>query len=445
MVKLKTLLISSLALLATNFANAQEITIDGTAAIVNSDIILTSELDAEQRDINARFKAQNINIDPISARKAALEQLISRSLVMQMAKRQGIDLTDLQLDQALYQAANQANISVETLLKQIAPGSSESKARERFKNELIFNELKRSQVRNRVHVSQTDVNLLAENLKKAQFNEVEPQYHIAQLIVPLSATATLAQIDAANATINNIKAQLKEGANFNNLAARYTQGSLAAQGGDLGFLRESQIPIPFLPSLLKAKAGDVIGPFRSGYGLHLIKLIDVSTEVIEPIKLYNASHILLTTSVVFSDEAAQKNLQNLRQAILDGKISFADAATKYSEDTGSAIKGGNLGYASADIYDPAFARTLVSMKVGQISQPIKSNFGWHLIYLKDTKIDKGSDKAYKDKAYNLIYQRLFNEEAENWERELRSSAYIHVIDPILVDAHVVSDETPESN
>lgn len=439
MLKLKKVLALSVAILAmsSNFASAQELEIDSTAAIVNSNIILTSELNAAQEQIIRQFKRQNnSNLDPITARKAALEGLISRELILQMAKRQGIDITDLQLDQALSQTAARNNMSVQNFLDTYMPGMPLAQAREKFKEEFIFNELKKSQIRNRINVSQTDVELLANNLKKAQANSVEPRYHLAQIIVPLSAQANIQQIQKADATINHIKQLLRQGANFNELAARYTQGSLATQGGDLGYLPESQVPPPFLPALLKAKPTDVLGPFRSPYGLHLIKLIDVSTELVEPVRLYDASHILLSTSIIFSDDAAVKKLKEIKSAIESGNMTFAQAASKYSEDTGSAINGGDLGYATPETYDPAFASAMVKLRQGQISDPIKSSFGWHIIYLKDVKIDKNSMQAYEDKARALIYERQFKEEALNFEREIRDMAYIQVLDPQLLKANI---------
>ena len=439
MLKLKKVLALSVAILAmsSNFASAQELEIDSTAAIVNSNIILTSELNAAQEQIIRQFKRQNnSNLDPLTARKAALEGLISRELILQMAKRQGIDITDLQLDQALSQTAARNNMSVQNFLDTYMPGMPLAQAREKFKEEFIFNELKKSQIRNRINVSQTDVELLANNLKKAQANSVEPRYHLAQIIVPLSAQANIQQIQKADATINHIKQLLRQGANFNELAARYTQGSLAAQGGDLGYLPESQVPPPFLPALLKAKPADVLGPFRSPYGLHLIKLIDVSTELVEPVRLYDASHILLSTSIIFSDDAAVKKLKEIKSAIESGNMTFAQAASKYSEDTGSAINGGDLGYATPETYDPAFASAMVKLRQRQVSDPIKCSFGWHIIYLKDVKIDKNSMQAYEDKARALIYERQFKEEALNFEREIRDMAYIQVLDPQLLKANI---------
>ncbi|MBO8416804.1 MAG: peptidylprolyl isomerase [Proteobacteria bacterium] len=418
----------------TGYAGAQEQSLDAAAAIVNNDIILESELDKAQSAVAQNLARRGHQVDSVSARKAALEGLITRSLVLQLAQAQGIALTDMQIDAAIAQSAAQSGISSEELLARVAPGMPEAQAREEFRDDLILNEVRRARVRSRINISDTEVDLLASNLRRV--GSIEPQYHIAQIIVPIQGTDAA----RANRTVQEIRAQLREGADFNALAARYSVGSVAAQAGDLGYMPETQIPVPFLPALLKAKPGDVMGPFRSPFGIHLLKLYDISHDAVQPISLYDASHILLQTSIIFSDEAARNELESIKAQIENGQLSFAEAARRFSEDPGSAINGGDLGYATPDRYDPLFARAMVSLKPGQISEPFKSSFGWHIIYLKDIKIDKDSDEAYRQKARDLIYRRLYQEEAVAWERELRDSAYIHVMDDTLKAANIDMDQ-----
>lgn len=418
----------------TDYAGAEEQSLDAAAAIVNNDIILESELDKAQSAVSQNLARRGHMVDSVSARKAALESLITRSLVLQLAQSQGIALTDMQIDAAIAQSAAQSGITPEELLARVAPGMPEAQAREEFRDDLILNEVRRARVRSRINISDTEVNLLAQNLRRV--GSIEPQYHIAQIIVPIQGTDTA----RANRTVQEIRQQLREGADFNALAARYSVGSVAAQAGDLGYMPETQVPVPFLPALLKAKPGDVMGPFRSPFGIHLLKLYDISHDAVQPISMYDASHILLQTSIIFSDEAAKSELANIKAQIENGQLSFAEAARRFSEDPGSAINGGDLGYATPDRYDPLFARAMVSLKPGQISEPFKSSFGWHIIYLKDIRIDKDSDEAYRQKARDLIYRRLYQEEAVAWERELRDSAYIHVMDDTLKAANINMDQ-----
>ena len=419
--------------LAASETSSAEITLDSTAAIVNSDIVLQIELNQMQAEVERNFKERGAQIDAITARRAALEQLITRSIILQQGKQFGLSLTDTQINQALAQTALSSNASVEQILASYkAP--NEAVARQRFADDLIINEVRNNQVRRRVHISDAEVNLLAKSLR--EIGSVEPSYHLAQIILPLDPRASYARVEAVTALANRVKREAQQGTDFMALSAQYAQGSTAAQGGDLGYVTESQVPVPFLPALLKAQVGDIIGPFRSPMGMHLIKLFDVTHQAVEPITTYKASHILLKTSIIFSDEAAQSELITLRTSILNGELSFADAAKKYSEDTGSASLGGELGYAPANTYVPGFARALVNLQEGEISQPVKSNYGWHLIYLEDKKIDKDSDEAYQQRARELIYNRIFAQEGAAWEREIRAAAYVRVTDPQLLDAGV---------
>ncbi len=406
--------------------NAAEVKLDSTAAVVNNGIILESELNAEQKRIEQISKARKINLDKIAARSQALENLITKNILLQMAEQQGYDLNDMQVDQALAQTAERNNTSVAELLKSFGPADSEAQQRENFKNEFIINELRNSRVRSRIHVSQAEINNLAKNLK--EHGSVEPQYHIAQIIVPLSLNPTEREYRNSQNEARSLIAKLRNGLSFNEALAKYP----ADGNGDLGYLPESQIPLPFVPALVKSKPGDIIGPFRSPSGLHIFKVYDISHTAVAPIRTYDAAHILLKTSIIFSDEAAQAQLKQIRDDILNNKISFAQAAKKYSQDPASAVTGGDLGYSVPERYDPDFARAMVSLKEGQISEPIKSSFGWHLIYLKDIKIDNNSDEAYRDRARSIIYEREFAQAARSWERELRASAYIHVLDPELL-------------
>lgn len=423
-------------------AQAQEVTLDSSVAVVNSDIILRSELDAAQKAAQAQFKSRGANVDAVTARRAALEQLVTRSIIVQIGKRYGISLTDTQIDQALAQTAARSNTSVNDILKSFG-NVDLATARQKFAEEFVINEVRTNQVRRRVRISDAEVELLAKNLRK--IGNVEPSYHLGQIILGLDANASYNEVNRVTSIANTIKSQASKGADFNALAAQYAQGSNAVQGGDIGFVPESQVPVPFLPAILKANPGAVIGPIRSPFGLHLIKLYEVTNQAVEPVTTYKAKHILLKTSIIFYDEAAVNELNALRNKIVSGGISFAQAAKKYSEDTGSASLGGELGYAPAGRYDPGFAQGLVALRVGEVSQPIKSSFGWHLIYLEDRKIDKDSDEAYEARARELIFRRLFNEESAAWEREIRATAHIRVTDPILVNAGMADNANIEGD
>ncbi len=262
-------------------------------------------------------------------------------------------------------------------------------------------------------------------------------YHIAQVIIPISAEPTENEFLRVQSEAKSVLAKLRNGANVEEVAAKYATSD---QSADLGYVPETAIPLPFVPAIVNARPGTVVGPFRSNVGMHIIKVIDVTTNAITPIKTYDASHILIKTSLIFSDEAACAKLKSILDDIKAGRTTFSIAAKNFSEDPGSAVNGGDLGYAPAQSYVPSFARTLESLKVGQISSPVKTMFGWHIIKLNDVKVDRDSDEAFKEKANEIIFEREYSEAVINWERNLRDMAYIHVIDPQLLKAGLKLDQ-----
>lgn len=424
--------------LAACSAQAEEVILDSAAAVVNNEIILTSELDAQQKQVEQRMGGK---LDEVSARKAAMEYLISQSLISQIAKEQGYELTDMQIDEALAHTAMKNHTTTTAILQSFGTNLDPATQRELFKNQIISNEIKRARVRARINVSDSEVEALAQTLKKQ--GNVEPSYHISQLIIPLSINPSEQEYLKAQADSKAVASQLRNGADFNALAARYTTGSLASQGGDLGYLPESQVPLPFVPGLVKSKPGDWFGPLRTPMGFHYIKVWDINNSVITPIKTYSASHILVKTSIIFSDEAAQARLRELRSSILAGTISFAAAAKQYSEDPGTASQGGALGYSVPDRYDPAFAAVMVRLKKGEISEPFRSSYGWHIIKLEDIKVDTDSMDAYRNRARAIIFEREYTEQAGLWERELRDTAYIHINDKVLLHAGIQLNQEVE--
>jgi len=437
--KLKTLFtaIATACTLATSASvQAQEVTLDSTAAIVNQEIILNSDLNKATQKFLDQYKAHGMKVDEIDVRRQALENLITRSLILQLAKNQGSELTDMELDKTIEQTALINNTSKETLLGSYGKNLTSAQAREKFKEDYVINEIRRSSIRQKIHISQSEINSLAKQLKE-KGNTVEPYYNIAQITVPLSSTANEHEYERAQRNARAAISMLRSGAAPEEVSAKY--GSVN-DNVNMGFVPETSLPLPFVPGLVKAKPGDVIGPFRSQVGFHIVKLIDVTKNAMAPIVTYDAAHILIKTSIIYSDEAAVAKLQGIKHDITSGNISFADAAKQYSEDPGSAINGGDLGYALPDRYDPGFARGMMELTPGQISEPVKSSYGWHLIYLKDKKVDTDSMEVYKDKAYSILFEREYNEAVLNWERNLRETSYIRVLDPALLNAGVKLDQ-----
>ena len=368
---------ASFAIAPTLSYAEEEVTLDSTAAVVNGGIILESDLNRHTRELMQNYKNHGAQVDELTARRQALQSLITRSLILQLAQSNGADIPDMQLDSILKQTAVRNNTSPEKILASYG-NIPESQARQKFKEDYLINEVRRSSVRQRINISESEINSYAKALKER--GSVEPMYHLGQVIIPLSSNPTEQEYRRAQANAQTALKEIRSGANVEEVAAKYAVGS---QSADLGYQPETAIPLPFLPALVNAKPGAVVGPFRSSVGLHILKLYDVTKNAITPIKTYRVSHILIKTSIIFSDEAAIAKLNSIMDDVKSGKITFADAAKKYSEDPGSAVQGGDLGYQSLDAYDPGFAAGIAALSVGQYSEPVKSSYGWHIIHLDD--------------------------------------------------------------
>lgn len=434
--KLFTTFTAACVLSSGTCAFAAETVVDSTAAIVNQEIVLESQLNDAVKKMSDQYKARGMHVEELDIRRQALEVLITRSLILQMAKAQGSELSDMELDKTLDQTALSNNVSKEQILSSYGQNLSTAQAREKFKEDFIINEVRRASIRQKIHISEAEINSLANQLKE-RGNNVEPYYNISQITVPLSSNASDREYERAQNNARAAIAMLKRGAAPEEVSAKY--GS-SHDNLNMGFVPETALPLPFVPGLVKAHPGDVIGPFRSQVGFHIIKLNDVTKNAMAPIVTYDAAHILIKTSIIYSDEAAVARLNSIRRDIESGAISFADAAKQYSEDPGSAVSGGDLGYSLPERYDPGFARGMIALKVGEISEPVKSSFGWHLILLKDKKVDTDSMEVYKEKAHSILFEREYNEAVINWERNLRETSYIRVLDAELVNAGIKLDQ-----
>jgi peptidyl-prolyl cis-trans isomerase SurA len=220
---------------------------------------------------------------------------------------------------------------------------------------------------------------------------------------------------------------LNKGSDFAKIATASSGGSRALEGGDMGWMNINSMPTLFAEAVQKTSKDDLIGPIRSGAGFHILKVKDV--RGIEKVEVAEVSsrHILIKPSVILSDAKAEKMLIEFREQILAGEADFAVLAKEHSADPGSALKGGELGWADPNVYVPEFRDTLAKLEIDEISTPVRSQHGWHLMQLIGKRVGDATQKRKEDKAYQLLFQRKFAEESDVWLREIRAGAYIEVL------------------
>ncbi|EDS7167058.1 peptidylprolyl isomerase SurA [Salmonella enterica] len=422
----KTLLLGIAMIANTSFAAPQ--VVDKVAAVVNNGVVLESDVDGLMQSVklNAGQAGQQLP-DDATLRHQILERLIMDQIILQMGQKMGVKITDEQLDQAIANIAKQNNITMDQMRSRLAyDGLNYSTYRNQIRKEMIISEVRNNEVRRRITVLPQEVDALAKQIGTQ--NDASTELNLSHILIALPENPTSEQVNDAQRQAESIVEEARNGADFGKLAITYSADQQALKGGQMGWGRIQELPGIFAQALSTAKKGDIVGPIRSGVGFHILKVNDLrgQSQSISVTEVH-ARHILLKPSPIMNDQQARLKLEEIAADIKSGKTTFAAAAKEHSQDPGSANQGGDLGWATPDIFDPAFRDALTKLHKGQISAPVHSSFGWHLIELLDTrKVDK-TDAAQKDRAYRMLMNRKFSEEAATWMQEQRASAYVKIL------------------
>ncbi|AUX92352.1 peptidylprolyl isomerase SurA [Mixta gaviniae] len=415
--------------LAANTAIAAPQVVDKVAAVVNNGVVLESDVDGMMHSVKAQAQQAGQQLpDDRTLRHQIVERLVMDNIILQMGKQMGVQISDQQLDQAIANIAAQNRMSLDQMRSRLAyDGVNYNAYREQIRKEMQIAEVRNNEVRRRVTILPQEVDTLAKQVS-AQ-NSQGTELNISHILLPLPENPTQQQVDDQEKLAKQLMGELNSGADFGKLAVTYSADSQALQGGNMGWGKIEELPTLFAQALSTAKKGDIVGPIRSGVGFHILKVNDLRGESQNiSVTEVHARHILLKPSPILTDDQARQKLQQIAEEIKSGKTSFAAAAKQFSDDPGSANQGGDLGWSSPEIYDPAFRDALLRLSKGETSQPVHSSFGWHLIQLLDTrKVDK-TDAAQKERAYRLLFNRKFAEEAQTWMQEQRASAYVKILD-----------------
>ncbi|EOB2833636.1 peptidylprolyl isomerase SurA [Vibrio cholerae] len=420
----KPTLISVLSALTLFNAHAEPKQLDSVAVIVNSGVILQSDVDSALKTIKANAK-QNKQPLPqeMVLREQVLEKLIIDTLQQQEADRIGVKIDDNRLNEAIKEIAKNNQQTQEQLIASVAQeGLTYPEFREQVRKEMAASDARNALVRRRINILPAEVDTLAELL--AQETDATVQYKISHIQLRVDDGQDKS---AAETLANKLVNDLKNGADFAQMAYAYSKGPKALQGGDWGWMRKEEMPTIFADQIKMQNKGSIIGPFRSGVGFHILKIDDVKGLEMVAVTEVNARHILIKPTIILSDEGAQKQLYEFVQRIKKGEVTFAELAQQYSQDPGSAAQKGELGYQTPDLYVPEFKHQIETLPVGQISEPFKTVHGWHIVEVLDRREVDRTDSALKNKAYRILFNRKFNEEASAWLQELRASAFVEVL------------------
>lgn len=408
-----------------NVAAAKVVPLDRVVAIVDNDVIMESELNDRLQTVRRQIQERNTALPPEHVLKQqVLERLIIEDLQLQIADRAGSRIDDTSLNDAIRNIAARNGMSLEQFRAALSQdGLSYTDAREQIRREMLINRVRQRKVMERVHVTDREV----ENYRKSEEGrqQLAIEYRLAHILVSLPEGATPDQIAKARTKAEGIHDQLKNGADFAQTAMSQSQSQNALEGGDIGWRKADQLPTLFAEVAVGLKKGQASRPIRSPSGFHIIKLTDTRGNEQTLQEQVKARHILIKPNEVRSDLEAQELARSLYNRLEQG-VDFAELAKAYSDDTGSALNGGELGWANPDDMVPSFRDQMRTAPMNVVSKPFKSRFGWHILEVEGKRKEDISDKVRTAQIREILGQRKFQEELQVWLRELRDQAYVEI-------------------
>lgn len=421
------LLASSLIITTMTSVQAKEELLDRVAAIVDSGVVLESEVNDLLANIKQQSKKNNQSLPSDKAlRVQVMDKLINDSLLSQLGQRMGIQISDAQLDQTLNNMAKEDKLTLAEFRQQVInDGTSYEKYRENVRTELVAGEVSRNNVRRRIFVSPQEVANLLKVMKEQSTNNVE--YHLGHILIEFPADASQEELAAAKTRATKVVELLNDGSDFARIAISSSGDANALKGGDLGWKNINEMPTLFSELISDKPKDTIVGPIRTGLGYSIVKVLDIRGRKVVEVEEVKARHILIKPSIILSDEKAEDLLQGFLNQINAGEATFEELAKEHSEGP-TSVRGGDLGWADPTKYDPAFKDALATMKKGEYHKPFRSSFGWHIIQLNDRRMVDATSQLNENRAYQILFNRKYGMESTRWLKETRDEAYIEIFE-----------------
>ena len=410
-------------------AQAERKELDHIVVVVNDDVITSKMLDNRVHDFKKQLKLGRLSKEEAaSLRKQVVERMIRDTIQLQKAKQLGIQIDDLMLNRMLDQLAATNKLTLEQFRHALElEGIDYNRFRDQTRDELTMKNLQQRLVASKITVSNQEIQLyIAQN---ETGNKSKTSYHLRHILISTPEEASPEALQKAEKKSDAIYRKIIAGSDFEKMARKESNGRNALQGGDLGERKANELPELFVDAVKDLSPGEVSKPVRSASGFHILQLVSRSDSSVI-VQQTHARHILIRTSSDMTDEKARETLIELKQKLENG-ASFADLAGKYSEDPGSKAAGGDLGWAGPGDFVEKFEDVMNNLADGQISEPFKTEFGWHLLQVLERR-DHNQTKTNMEKAARkAIQNRKIDEELRLWLRRIRDEAYVKYLDDTL--------------
>lgn len=416
---------------AARSASAEPQAADFIVAVVNSEPITRNELAARVQRVRKQLASQNGAMPPEDAlAREVLERLIFEKVQLQAAQQAGIGVTDLAIDQAEASVAQQNDVSRETMYRQLkADGITPEQFRKELRTQLVLQRLREREASTHAKVNEFEIDQYLRD-QQPQNGAAGLELNLGHILIAVPEGASDTVLAEREQRARSVAERARKGADFSALAKEFSDAPEATQGGQMGLRPADRYPELFVNATGALAVGGVAGPLRSGAGFHVLKVLEKrrSDTAAATVVQSHARHILLRTGAQLSEAAAAAQLAEYRQRILAGRATFEDLAREHSQD-GSAAQGGDLGWSTPGRYVPEFEAVLEALKPGEISQPVVSRFGVHLIELLERRQVKLTPREQRDVAREALRQKKAEEAYATWARELRGRAYVEYRDP----------------
>ena len=401
--------------------------LDHIIAVVDEDVVMQSEVDEQVERVRSALRQQGTEMPPTAVlERQVLERLVLEKIQIQVAQQAGMKVTEKDLDKAVADIAKRNKLEMDKFKEIIeSEGITFSRFREQIGQQILLAKLRHEEVENRIKVTDQEIDNFLRNQSNA--TEAEQEYRLSHILISIPSGASEDEIKSVRAKAEDAQRRVDAGEDFGDIALRMSDGQQALERGDLGWRKGAEIPSLFADAVSTMKVGENSGIITSPSGYHIIKLVAKRSGEQIMVQQRRARHILIKPNALITPQQAVDRLNQLRIRI-EGGADFAQLARTNSDDRGSALKGGDLGWVSKGQMVAEFEEVMMASPIGAISAPFRSEFGWHILQVTDEREYDGTEEIKRDRARRAIRDQKVQERQQTWLRSLRDEAYVEYRD-----------------